>query len=420
MPDLYPASTAKDVTLLAAAESARSQAIVTTRASVLAALAGLGALVTIAINYRNSRTAAHTLAITNQTFRIQQRGHLTDRYTRAIEQLGNSESIAIRLGGIYALEQIAVDTDRPGDQATVGEVLSAFFRHSIAQLGTPTRSVTDSSTPEAPQIPPLELSMDVLAALSVLSRLPRREGVDRADLGAAARNVNLTPALKPHADLTASELAHVRLADARLTGAHLDDARLDGAILTGAHLDNAQLARVDLTSADLTDAILASARLVDTRLTDANLTGATLTKADLTKADLTGAKLTKADLTGADLTRADLTRADFTGARLTGAHLSGAQLWYANLTYAYLKDAGLSLANLTGVNLTDAKLTGALLMGAHFTNADLTRADLTGADLTDADLANTRGLLRSQLTQAQTRAVASLPTNWLEESSTGE
>jgi hypothetical protein len=119
VPDLYPVSAAKDVILLAAAESARSQAITTTRASVLAALAGLGALVTISINYRNSRTAAQTLAITNQTFRIQQRGHLTDRYTRAIEQLGNSEPVAIRLGGIYALEQIAVDTDRPGDQTTV-------------------------------------------------------------------------------------------------------------------------------------------------------------------------------------------------------------------------------------------------------------------------------------------------------------
>lgn len=41
--------------VLATREAIRSQAIVTTRASVLAAVAGLGTLVTIGINYRNSR-----------------------------------------------------------------------------------------------------------------------------------------------------------------------------------------------------------------------------------------------------------------------------------------------------------------------------------------------------------------------------
>jgi hypothetical protein len=83
---------------------------VTTRASVLAALAGLGALVTITINLRNSNTqlhnantalrnaevAAQTLATTQDTFQNTQRGHLTGRYTAAIEQLGDKDSIAIR------------------------------------------------------------------------------------------------------------------------------------------------------------------------------------------------------------------------------------------------------------------------------------------------------------------------------------
>jgi hypothetical protein len=260
VPDLYPVSTAKDVTLLAAAESARSQAITTTRASMLAALAGLGALVTIAINYRNSRTATQTLAVTNQTFRIQQRGHLTDRYTSAIEQLGNSDSSAIRLGGIYALEQIAVDTDRSGDQAAVVEVLSAFFRSSIAaQLRmttetSPNPAQPDRSPSEAPRTPSLKLAIDVLAALSVLSRLPRREGVDRADLGTAAANVNLTPALKPLAVLSGADLADADLADADLADADLSGARLAFADLSGA----------DLVRADLTGAVLADANLTRT------------------------------------------------------------------------------------------------------------------------------------------------------------
>jgi pentapeptide repeat protein len=321
VPDIYPVSTAKDLTLLAAAESARAQAITTTRASVLAALAGLGALVTIAINYRNSRTAAETLAVTNQTFRIQQRAHLTDRYTKAIEQLGNSESIAIRLGGIYALEQIAVDTDRASDQATVVEVLSAFFRTSITQLHTTTKTPPSPPPPDSspsatprmpPPEPPLELAADVLAAMSVLSRLPRRQGIDRTDLGDAAANAHLTPGLRPHADL-----AGALLAEAHLAGANLIDA-------------------------DLADADLAYSHLFDANLTGANLTSANLFNANLTEANLTDADVTRASLASTVLTRADLTRADLAGAVLAGAHLGGANLTDARLTDAHLTDAHLA------------------------------------------------------------------------------
>lgn len=304
VPDLYPPSTnTKETTLLAAQVTARSQAITTTRASVLAALAGLGALVTIVINYRNSRTnlrnaqtAIEGLAVTNQTFRIQQRGHLTDRYTKAIEQLGNAESIAIRLGGIYALEQLAVDTDRPGDQSTVVEVLSAFFRHEVENLlvrespffrnamASPLVEKpppADASDVSVKAVPSRNLPNDVLAALSVLSRLPHREGVDRADLGEAAQGSYLSPALKPGANLTAAELT-----GADLTGAHL----------IGAHLNGADLTRARFTYADLTDAHLISANLPHADLTGANLTGANLNRAHLTGADLTGAHLTGAHL----------------------------------------------------------------------------------------------------------------------------
>src|SRR3954469_24214661 len=120
-----PIDPGADAGARATREAARSAAITTTRASILAALAGVGGLVTIAINYRNS-------SIANETFRISERGHLTDRYAKAIELLGDTNSIAIRLGGIYALQQFASDTRRPEDQNTVVEVLSAFVRLNLA------------------------------------------------------------------------------------------------------------------------------------------------------------------------------------------------------------------------------------------------------------------------------------------------
>ena len=72
---------------------------------------------------------------------------MTDRFTKAIEQLG-SDKLDVRIGGIYALERIARDSAK--DHPTVMEVLTAFIReHSrepwppsdAASNGGPTRPI---------------------------------------------------------------------------------------------------------------------------------------------------------------------------------------------------------------------------------------------------------------------------------------
>jgi hypothetical protein len=100
--------------------NARLKAVTDTRTALLAGLVGLGALGTFWLNSRVYR-------ITARTFEVTEQGHITDRYAKAIEQLG-SETIDVRLGGIYALERIAHDSQRDQDQATIVEVLGAFVR----------------------------------------------------------------------------------------------------------------------------------------------------------------------------------------------------------------------------------------------------------------------------------------------------
>jgi hypothetical protein len=63
--------------------------------------------------------------ITTRTLELTEQGHITERYTKAIEQLG-SDKLDVRLGGIYALERLAIDSER--DHPTVVEVLGAFVR----------------------------------------------------------------------------------------------------------------------------------------------------------------------------------------------------------------------------------------------------------------------------------------------------
>ena len=341
-----------------AVDSARGR-LLTLGAGLFAA----GALVFTARNFTLSR----------RTFQLTEQGQVTDRYTKAVEQLG-SGNLDVRIGGIYALERIARDSAR--DHPTVMEVLSTFVRdHSREPLSAPADDEPVADVPKCGTRP------DVQAAVTVIGR--RNATQDR-------RPVNLA-----HADLTGADLR----------GAILARPELVGDLTTGTR------GLPGLSGADLTGAILAKADLAS-----AFLSGAIFGNAILAKADLTGAVLCDTDLTGADLSHADLRRADVRRTGLLRANLSG-----ADLSGALLSDA-----NLTGAILTRAKLTG-----VHFTHphvADLLvplvpGADVPGADVPDADVPDadvTRAILtKADLTDALWPADAVVPEGWQRDADSG-
>jgi hypothetical protein len=71
-----------------------------------------------------------------RTYELTEQGQVTDRCTKAIEQLASDKGLDVQTGGIYALERIAGDS--PRDHPTVMEVLAAFIRGVIvAHCGQP-------------------------------------------------------------------------------------------------------------------------------------------------------------------------------------------------------------------------------------------------------------------------------------------
>ena len=271
--------------------------------------------------------AIGALVYTALNFRLSREGHVTDRYTKAIEQLG-SERLDVRLGAVYALERIMIDS--PRDHPTIVEVLAAYVREHApdAVKHLPDQQPGPSRDPGTPAV--ARPATDVQAALTVIGRRPLgRDERGRLDF----RATNLVGA-----DL---ESAYLRSAD--LTGADLTRAALTGADLTGA----------DLTRATLTGAYLIRAHMTHAHLNEAHLAGVYLIGADLVDAHLIGAHLDAADLTGADLTQANLVR----------AHLGNAQLGDTNLTNAHLDTADLTGADLTGADLTGTNLTRTNLTG---------------------------------------------------------
>jgi hypothetical protein len=253
------------------AKDAKLKAITDTRTALFAGLIGVGALLTFWLNSRVYR-------ITDRTLQITEQGHITERYTKAIEQLGD-DGLTIRLGGIYALERIAKDSER--DHPTVVEVLSAFVREASDPVMRFRASQPDDAKPlpaKAEQAAALEfvagerLPTDIQAALTVLGRLPQLAGVSRGDL----------------------------------TDAHLQGANLLAANLHGARLWGANLRLADLRGANLQDANLEVADLQRARLRKANLEGARLEGADLRGTISLSVRLREANLEAGDLRKANL------------------------------------------------------------------------------------------------------------------
>jgi hypothetical protein len=214
-------------------------------------------------------------AATWQQIRIAREGQITERFTRAIEHLG-SDKLDIRLGGIYALERLALNS--PADRSSITPILGAFVRgHAPWPVGSPDgpahpTPVVDDTLPWL-----THRAVDVQTAMHVLARRPGHTD-------------------EPKLFLSRVDLRKMQLSEAILTETYLRHSNLAGAWIPGAHLDRSEMADADLRKANLSGASMAHADLKG-----AHLQGADLRHADLRHADLRGANLIDALLEGADL-----------------------------------------------------------------------------------------------------------------------
>ena len=94
-----------------------------------------GLLVLVGLYWTSRRVLA-----AEENARVAQEGQITERFTKAIEQLGHDE-IAIRLGGIYALERIAKDSEK--DHGSIMEVLTAYVREKAPRQTKTQRTLTE-------------------------------------------------------------------------------------------------------------------------------------------------------------------------------------------------------------------------------------------------------------------------------------
>lgn len=263
---------------------------------------------------------------------------IIERFSKSVEQLSSSKP-QVRLGGIYSLEQVAIES--PKDHWTIVEIITSLIQESFPfELEN-----YDSSNNHKNDLP--EISIDIQAALTVIGR----RIVQQDPVG---KYLNLSFTYLVGADLGRANLSGADLSRAGLIGADLSEADLKGAGLSGAYLIGADLSKADLSGADLIGA---------------NLWKAILVRANLTQTGAIGADFSGADLSGANLSSAYLSGANFSGAELSRANLSRADLWKADLIKTNLKEADLREADFWKANLSEANLNGAKLSGADFSRA---------------------------------------------------
>lgn len=245
--------------------------------------------------------AVATFFVSAQTLKANTRQQLSDRFAKAIEQLG-SDKLDVRLGGIYELGQLAEQS--PSDHPAVFDVLTAFVReHASRDAGR-----CEPGFPLRPSGRRARAPVDIQTVINVIARRDRKN-----DRGV----IDLSRTCLGGADFTNLQLRDIDIWGADLRGASFDYANLERSIL----------AFSDLSDASFLQADLASAYLYKCKFQRALFNGANLTGADLNHVDLSDADLANLDIPATNGEVEIIGDANLSGAILTDIYYSKSTKW---------------------------------------------------------------------------------------------
>jgi uncharacterized protein YjbI with pentapeptide repeats len=223
------------------------------------------------------------LSATRESISISQQTLITDRYSKAIDQLG-SENSQIRLGGIFALEKLS--SSSKDYTSVVNNVLATYIRQKSRDTG--------SNTFE-----------EIQAALNIISFKETNRDYSIDD----SHGVNISHSL-------------------------LTSFNFDNAILSHAKMISSDFSESSLVNADLSNVSGLEADFSKTNLTNSNLSQSNFYGGIFEQSILKGAIIKNSNLQLTNLREANLINCDFTGSDLSDADLHGSILYGADLSKA--------------------------------------------------------------------------------------
>ena len=250
--------------------------------------------------------------IKQTTVNFQKESHITDRISKAVEQLGAEKTvkklndkgqtvettepnIEVRIGGLLSLERIAQDStryDKGRDHVRVMEILCAYVRENA-----PASQAEDAPFPSGTKQEELELKAgnspfdwfykqakprsDIQLALSILGRRSAEQiGIERQHLNRRGESyrLDLTETNLRRANLEGLNFSYASFFKSKLEGAYCNDADFRGCNLICAQMTCAAGRGLDLShartdSADFSHAILNEATLLECSMSHTHFVG---------------------------------------------------------------------------------------------------------------------------------------------------
>ena len=208
---------------------------------------------------RQAETALRQTETAQHQVEIAQRGLLNERYQKGAEMLG-SEVLAVRMGGIYALQRLAGECPEQY-HIQIMRLFCAFVRLPPQTGAKPCPQMHEGDSQQQPGLRP-----DVQDAMKAIALR------GSAGIWMESREEDNTLYLRD-AQLMGLQLRNANLSKAWLTKANLSRAVLPHADLSRARLRLADLSGAELRHSDLSNAVFWGADLSRTVLWNANLSG---------------------------------------------------------------------------------------------------------------------------------------------------
>ena len=283
------------------------------RTGITQAFGGLALIATLAITAyqvnQTQRSSENNLKLADENFQLAERGQVSERFSRAVEQLGATNTDAkrtpaldVRIGALFSLRRIALDSKEKENTPQAFLVVATYIgnnykvpylkpRHKPDGCGefSPVRAdVRTALTSVLPDLAELLEKRGVEPPLGLRGAVLDQIAVDDLDF----ESLNLTQIKLRYAHLKGAKfrkslLAFARFDHARLTSARFTDARLNNSSFAGACLKNARFQRAKLKGANFSGALLVGADFRGatfsrtTQFASAHLKGATFPKAAL-------------------------------------------------------------------------------------------------------------------------------------------
>ena len=195
---------------------------------------GIAILYGVYQGWKRITIAENDLKATQENLEVSREGQITERFTRAVDQLGaidqfGNPAIEIRLGGIYALERIAKESRK--DYGPIMEILTTYVRKNSPING----DIIDQS-----KVVSNGVSFDIQAILTVIGR--RNHSFDDENTNC----LNLKMTLLHNADLDGANLKEADLERTNLAGAVIKGANLERVNLCMAYLESVDFCKANL------------------------------------------------------------------------------------------------------------------------------------------------------------------------------